>query len=63
MTVSESVNCLCVFKSFAVLARVLGVTVMAPIIVIIVKANVLVSLLRSEGRDSYNKPSAANICS
>jgi hypothetical protein len=56
MAVSESVNCLCVLESFAVLARVLGITVMASIIVVIVKANVLASLFQSKDRDLYNKP-------
>jgi hypothetical protein len=55
------INYLYVFESFAVLARVLGVTIMAPIIVVIVKANILASLFRSKDRDSYNKPSAASI--
>jgi hypothetical protein len=63
IVISKSINCLYILESFAVLARVLGITVIAPIIVVIVKANVLASLLRSEGRDLYNKPSAASICS
>jgi hypothetical protein len=34
---------------------------MAPIIIVIVKANILASLLWSKGRDLYNKPSMASI--
>jgi hypothetical protein len=45
MTVSKSVNYLYVFKSFVILARVLGIIIMAPIIVVIVKANILALLL------------------
>ena len=56
ITVSKSINCLYIFKSFTILARVLGITIMAPIIVVIVKANILASLLQSKGKDSYNKP-------
>jgi hypothetical protein len=62
MAISKSINYLYVFKSFVVLARVLDIIIMAPIIVVIVKVNILASLFQSKDRDLYNKPSVANIC-
>jgi hypothetical protein len=44
MAVSKSINCLCVLESFVILARVLNITIIAFIIIVIIKANILASL-------------------